>query len=61
MDFCAALEQAIDKAPNSQAAEKLRRMVEDCRKKDGGVSTQGSGPTSPPPPPPGKKPPIVEG
>lgn len=52
MDFCAALEQLIDKAPDEAAAAHLRKLLKDCRDKDGGVTTQDSGPTSPPPPPP---------
>jgi len=56
MDFCAAIEQAIEQAPTSEQAEKLRAMLADCRKSDGGVTTQ-SGPTSPPP----KKPPTPIG
>lgn len=45
MDFCAVLEQAVAKAPTSEVAERLRRMLEDCRKGEGGgvVTPQGGG------------------
>jgi len=58
MDFCAALEQAVAKAPTSEAAEYLRRLLEDCRKGDGGgvVTPQGGGGGTGNPPQPGGKP-----
>jgi hypothetical protein len=49
-DFCEHLDKAIEHAPNSEVAEQLRKLREECGTVSTNADSGGGGGKNPPPP-----------